>query len=56
MDNFLKTRSRPITSLDTVDSLVKEMQVNIINRPYIGSVCNSVESEASNPGEHFFYI
>ena len=39
---------RPVSSLDTVDSLVKEMQdmrVNLINRPYIGSVCNSVESD-----------
>ena len=36
-------------------------QVNIITRPYIGSVCNSVDldsnhSHSEQSGEHFFYI
>ena len=53
--------SKPITSLDPVDTLMKEvqeMQVNLITRPYIGSVCNSMESDKSehSHSEHFFYI
>ena len=44
--------------LDSVDTIGKEMQVNIINRPYIGSVSNSVGSDipSEQSGEHFFYI
>ena len=44
--------------LDSVDRIGKEMQVNIINRPYIGSVSNSVGSDIPSEqiGEHFFYI
>ena len=48
--------------LDSVDTIGKEMQVNIINRPYIGSLSNSVGNSVSSnipseqSGEHFFYI
>ena len=53
VDSMFRMSDQDLAWLDTVDSLVKEMQVNIINRPYIGSV----DSEASShPGEHFFYI
>ena len=49
---------RPMSVLDSVDRIGKEMQVNIINRPYIGSVSNSVGSDipSEQSGEHFFYI
>lgn len=60
LPSYLDT-SKPITSLDPVDTLMKEvqeMQVNLITRPYIGSVCNSMDSDKSehSHSEHFFYI
>ena len=57
-NQLTQTPSRPISVLDSVDRIGKEMQVNIINRPYIGSLSNSVGSDipSEQSGEHFFYI